>query len=451
MPYQLQVNLLMNSKTRMEQSLLIRNLQTNLQEHLPQHLDLLRQMVNINSFTSNPAGVNELGKMTAETFSKLGFEAEFVQAADFIYGQHLVLTRPARSVNGRGAPKIGLISHLDTVYPAAEEWENDFSWRISGKRIYGPGVYDIKGGTVMIYMMLAALQAEAPAFFDSVSWVVLLNAAEEALVPDFGHLILEHLSGETLASLVFEGGEAAHVEPGEYRLVVARKGMARYHIRVEGKAAHAGTAHALGANAILQMADVVKRISSLTDYEKDLTINVGTIAGGTVINRVPHQASASMEMRAFSPATFAATSEKITALNGFSSVRSANDGYPCQVHVDVLGEWGPWASNEKSKALMALWQETGRELGLRILPQERGGLSDGNWTWYDIPTVDGLGPDGGNAHCSERSDDGSKDQEYILPGSYVPKALMNILGIMRLVRQWTGGSEQVPSEDRLSI
>jgi glutamate carboxypeptidase len=156
-------------------------------------------------------------------------------------------------------------------------------------------------------------------------------------------------------------------------------------------------------------------------------------------------------MRAFSPATFAAASDKITALNEFSSVHSANDGYPCQVHVDVLGKWGPWASNEKSKALLAMWQETGRELGIRILPQERGGLSDGNWTWYDIPTIDGLGPDGGNAHCSERSEDGSKDQEYILPDSFAPKALMNILGIMRLVRQWSGGSEQVPSEDRLSI
>jgi glutamate carboxypeptidase len=52
-----------------------------------------------------------------------------------------------------------------------------------------------------------------------------------------------------------------------------------------------------------------------------------------------------------------------------------------------------------------------------------------------IPTIDGLGPDGGNAHCSEKSDDGSKDQEYIVPESYVPKALLNILSIMDLAEQ----------------
>jgi glutamate carboxypeptidase len=435
----------------MERPDLIQNLQTYLQENLPQHLDLLQQMVNINSFTSSPAGVNELGKFTAEAFSVLGFEAEFIQAADFVYGQHLVMTRPGRSMNGRGAPKIGLVSHLDTVYPAAEEQDNDFHWRISGKRIYGPGVYDIKGGTLMIYMMLAALKAEAPTFFDSVTWVVLLNAAEEALVPDFGRLVLDRLGDDTLASLVFEGGEVEHVQPGECRLVVARKGMGRYHIRVEGKAAHAGTAHAHGANAIMQMADVIKRLSDLTDYEQKVTINVGTIAGGTVINRVPHQASASVEMRAYSPSVFAATSQKINAFNTFSSVHSANGGYPCRVHVDVLDEWGPWATNGKSKALLGVWQETGRELGIQVESQERGGLSDGNWTWQVIPTIDGLGPDGGNAHCSEKADDGSKDQEFILPDSYVPKALLNILSIMRLVEQQTGGYEWLPSLNRPAI
>ncbi len=417
----------------MQQRDLVPTLEGYLRDNLPRNLDLLRQMVDINSFTANPAGVNELGKFTASLFSALGFSAEFVQAADFVYGKHLILTRPARAVNGRGAPKIGLISHLDTVYPAAEERDNNFHWRVSGKRIYGPGVYDIKGGTMMIYMTLAALQAAAPDFFESITWMVLLNAAEEALVPDFGQLSIERLAGDTRAALVFEGGEAGRGGPDEYHFVVARKGMARYHVRVEGKAAHAGTAHAQGANAILQMADVVRRIADLTDYEQDLTLNVGTIAGGTVINRVPHQASASVEMRAFAPQVFAAATEKMTAFNNLSSVHSVNGHYPCQVNVDVLGEWEPWARNDASQALLAIWGAAAQELGLRVLPQDRGGLSDGNWTWRHTPTMDGLGPTGGNAHCSEWAADGSKEQEYILPDSYIPRALMNALGIMRLV------------------
>ncbi len=407
-----------------------------LQENSSHFLDLLRQMVNINTFTANPPGVNKLGELTADLFASLSFSSEFVQATDFVYGQHLVLTRYGHTTNDIPVPVIGLISHLDTVYPEAEEYDNDFHWRISGKRIYGPGVYDIKGGTIMIFMLMATLQNVAPRFFDSVTWVVLLNAAEESLVPDFGRICQERLRENALAALVFEGGDINHTQPGEYQLVVARKGMARYRITVEGKAAHAGTAHQHGASAILQIADVIRRVADFTDYQQAITFNVGTIAGGTVINRVPHQASAFVEMRAFSPAVFAAGVDKMVALNEFSTVHSANGDYPCRVQIDVLGLWEPWAPNDRSQMLLRHWRTTGQTLGLTIAPQERGGLSDGNWTWRQVPTIDGLGPEGGNAHCSERSEDGSKDQEYVLPDSYLPKALLNLLAIKKLVARY---------------
>jgi glutamate carboxypeptidase len=72
---------------------------------------------------------------------------------------------------------------------------------------------------------------------------------------------------------------------------------------------------------------------------------------------------------------------------------------------------------------------------MRVSQEQRGGLSDGNLLWERFPTLDGLGPAGNNAHCSERSPDGSKDQEYVLVGSFVPKALLNALAIMRLVEE----------------
>lgn len=417
----------------MSYTTLVPTLESYLTENLPDQLTLLQQMVGINSFTANPAGVNALGALTAATFAALGFTAEFVEAKDFIYGRHLILTREGQPRDGRATPRIGLISHLDTVYPAAEEIDNDFFWRVSGERIYGPGVYDIKGGTVMIHLVLSALRALQPALYDGVTWVVLLNAAEEALVPDFGALCRAHLGDDALAALVFEGGQARHGRAEPVPLVVARKGMARYHIQVEGKAAHAGSSHAQGANAILQLADVVQQVAGLTDYEQDLTLNVGSIAGGTVINRVPHQASASVEMRAFAPQVFATAAQRMAAFDGYSSVRSSQGGYACLVQVHKLGEWAPWAPNPASQGLLDLWRGAGAGLGLEVTGQERGGLSDGNWTWDRVPTIDGLGPEGGNAHCSERSEDGAKDQEYILPASFVAKAQLNVLGITALL------------------
>jgi glutamate carboxypeptidase len=48
-------------------------------------------------------------------------------------------------------------------------------------------------------------------------------------------------------------------------------------------------------------------------------------------------------------------------------------------------------------------------------------------------TLDGLGPSGENAHCSERSEDGSKEQEYVLASSFVPKAVLNTVAIIGLI------------------
>jgi glutamate carboxypeptidase len=412
-----------------------RQLYETIQKNLPAYLNLLRKMVAINSFTANPGGVNRLGDLTAGCFAHLGFSAERVQAADLAYGQHLILTRRGRpTAGGQPVPVIGLISHLDTVYTATEEEANEFYWRVEGKRIYGPGTCDIKGGTVMIYLVLETLHALFPEAFERVTWMILLNAAEEALVFDFGELCRARLGDNALAALVFEAGD---VREKRGRLVVARKGMARYTIHVEGKSAHAGASHENGANAIVQLADVISQVATFTDYERKLTFNVGTIIGGTVINRVPHQAVATVEMRAFTSEVFETGVEQMLALNGYVSVRSANEKYPCRVQVDVDGRWQPWPRNEATNELLALYQAAGQEIGIQVVPEARGGLSDGNLIWNDLPTIDGLGPAGGNAHCSERSADGSKDQEYVLPASYLPKGAWNVLALLKLI-----GNEQ---------
>jgi glutamate carboxypeptidase len=408
-------------------------IQTHFDTNLPRYLALLKRMVAINSFTANAAGVNELGALTAEAFARLGFEAEFVQSAVSHYGKHLVLTRP-----GRGGRKIGLVSHLDTVFPPEEEARNNFAWREDGDKVYGPGTVDIKGGTVMMVMVLEALQQHAPDAFEEITWVLLIDAAEEAEAEDFGALCIERLAGpETLACLIFEGGAYAD---GDFKIVVTRKGMAVFQVTVEGRAAHAGTSHEQGANAIVQLAHTLTKIGAMTDYDRQLTYNIGTVSGGTVTNRVPHQAEARLEMRTFDPEVYEAGVEQMLALNGASDVASPADGFPCTVTVEVLRKTQPWPRNEQTDHLYSLWSETAAELDYKTIPEFRGGLSDGNHFWHAIPTTDGLGPSGKNAHCSEQSEDGSKEQEYVLVSSFVPKALLNTLAILKLIDQAKLGS-----------
>ncbi len=280
-------------------------------------------------------------------------------------------------------------------------------------------------------MMLDALRTVAPEIYDAVSWRVLLNSAEEQAALDFDGLCLERLQPErTLACLVFEGGL---MDGDTAKVVVARKGMAVFLVETLGRAAHAGSGHRHGASAVLQMADLIRRIESFTDYGAELTFNVGVVEGGTVVNRVPHTATAQVEMRAFRPEIYARGMAQMLSLRELSTVTSAHDGHPCRIRVEPIHQRDPWPRNPASDRLLAVWQEAGSELGMRVVAEERGGLSDANMLWQRLPTVDGMGPSGANAHCSEHSADGAKEQEYATRSTFVPRALLNTMAVLKLL------------------
>ena len=381
---------------------------------------MLRAMVAVNSFTENAAGVNRLGELTAECFAPLGFAPAFVQAATAGFGRHLVLRRPWIE----GAPTVALISHLDTVYTEEEEARNHFVWRCEGGRISGPGTNDIKGGTVLIHQTLTALAEVHPAEFAATNWVVLLNACEEVISEDFGEVCRAHLPADALACLLFEGDGGAS---DDFSLVSARKGRATFLIDVQGRGAHAGGQHRSGANAVAELARVVLEIERMTDYGAGLTVNVGSIRGGTVTNRVPHEARTEMEMRAFDPAVYAAARQRIFDLAGPGAIPG------CTITVTLDHETVPWPRNSETDRLLALWTRTGEALGMKIGSEERGGLSDGNVLWNYFPTLDGLGPRGEHSHCSEHSADGSKVQEWVDVSSFVPKAVLNASALLALL------------------
>jgi glutamate carboxypeptidase len=398
-----------------------------LNEQMPAALEMLRQMVGINSFTGNRDGVNRLARFTAECFAPLGFSAEFVPSENPGYGDHLVLTR-----RGRSTRSVAMVSHLDTVFPPEEEARNSFRWQPEGDRIYGPGTHDIKGGTVMIWLVLRALQAQHSALFDDITWKLLWNSSEEQLSHDFGDVCRMRFNKETLAALVFE----SEGRLGDERLmVVARKGRATWRVTVNGRGAHAGAKHRHGANSIVQLTHTLQRIAAMTDYSRELTFNVGTVSGGTVLNRVPHEAVAEGEFRAFSPEVYGQAKSALLALSGPGEVRSVADRHACDVKVKILTESRPWPRNADTDRLAAIWCDAGKKAGIPVSIEQRGGLSDGNLIWDAAPTLDGLGPWGDNDHCSERSADGAKVPEYVEVTSFVPKAMLNVTAIQKLVGQ----------------
>lgn len=242
---------------------------------------------------------------------------------------------------------------------------------------------------------------------------------------DFAVRVRELCPDGARAVLVFEGGQ---IKGTDYQIVTARKGRAEYRITSEGRAAHAGSSHAEGVNAIVALCDAVKTAAAITDYAAGLTVNVGHIYGGTALNRVPHEAIAELEVRAYEQS---AMQRAHTALK--SLVAKNPVAQEARLKVECLGRTPAWPASEATARVFSYWADAALQLGLRAVATSRGGLSDANYLCGLGPTLDGLGPSGANAHCSERSADGSKVPEYVDVDSFVPKAAMNILALSRLL------------------
>jgi glutamate carboxypeptidase len=288
----------------------------------------------------------------------------------------LVADRPhLRWRFGAGPPRVVLIGHFDTVWPLGTLVRWPFS--VDGDRATGPGVVDMKAGLVILFHALAHLDD-----LDGVA--VVLNSDEEIGSPTSVALIEETARGAA-GALVLEGSS-------EGRLKVARKGIAHYVVRVNGRASHAGIAPHLGVNAGVELAHQVLRIADLGDAAKTTTVTPTDSAAGTTSNTVPAIGRVSVDARSFDPAELARVD---AALRGLTPV------LPGAGVLVELGPSRPAMPESAAVELFALAQRTAAELGIAPLVGEAvGGGSDGNLTaGIGVRTLDGLGAIGGNAHA----------------------------------------------------
>jgi glutamate carboxypeptidase len=360
-------------------------------------IGLLRRLVEVNSFTGNREGVREVGRIVEEMFLPLGFSARRI-------GDHLALER-----GGAGGPRLLLVGHLDTVYP------ENFPWREEGRRISGPGVCDMKGGIVVMWMALSELCRARGQGAAAPDVTLLFNATEEGGCADFPPLARSLVTPATRACLVYEPGLEAG---GRTTVVTERKGSGRFRIDVTGRQAHSGHSHEKGASAIRELARVVERIEARTDYARGVTFNVGTVEGGTTVNSVPGRASASLDLRAWTSEDFAWGRAHALGLSGEGSIPGT------RVEVTELPGYPPWPANEGSRGL----GEIACALDPGIVAGRRGGGSDGCHLWDLVPTLDGLGPVGRNAHVAS-----GEDPESVDPASFRPRARLSVALFRKLL------------------
>jgi glutamate carboxypeptidase len=358
---------------------------------------LLQRLALIESPSGDPGGLEQIIKILSAELKSAGMAVRRMpgRASGFLYARQLV--HQAKS------PFQLLIGHCDTVWPIGSL--GSMPVRAESGNFCGPGVFDMKAGLVQMVYALRALNAfslTAP-----VTCKVVVNADEEIGSPDSTPLI---------RSLARRAERAFILEPAfgpSGKLKTARKAVGNFTLTIKGRAAHAGVSPEQGASAILELSHQVQRLFALNDAARGITVNVGTIAGGTRSNVIAAEVRAAIDVRV-------RTREDGKALE--AAVRGLTPVNPeTALQVDGGFDHPPMEPSERNQALWWLAHEAGRLLGLELEQAAVGGASDGNTTSQYTATLDGLGAVGDGAHAAH---------EYVELFHLVERAALLVLLLM---------------------
>jgi glutamate carboxypeptidase len=356
-------------------------LQAAVAARYPRFVDELSTLVAIDCGSYTPTGVNRVADGVGASLAELGAAVERIphrpegrerQLGDLVIGR----------LSGSG-PRLLLIGHMDTVFEPGTAAERPF--RVSGERATGPGVSDMKGGLLAGLHALAALHA-----IDRRPSVTFVANPDEEIGSPFSTPHIRRLVADHDAALVLECARAN----GD--IVSARKGIADYEVTISGRAAHAGVEPEKGRSAIVEAARQVLALHALNGRWPSVTLNAGVIEGGTRPNVVAAACRLELDVRAATASEFdlavAEVREIVThpTLEGVSAeLRQA------AFHPPMERTAGNARMAELAIAIAA-------EMGFELHEALTGGASDANTTTAaGLPSLDGLGPIGGDDHSAD--------------------------------------------------
>ncbi|MFQ5790369.1 MAG: M20 family metallopeptidase [Acidobacteriota bacterium] len=338
---------------------------------------LLRRLVESESPSHDKQAVDRLGKMLEAEFEEAGGQVRWVRSDHF--GDHLRAEFPGASRDGQ----ILVLGHMDTVWEVGTL--QDMPFRMEAGRVYGPGAFDMKAGLVQLLFALRALRngARRPA-----TRLVAFISTDEEIGSLSSRRHIEEEARRSRAVLVLEPSL-----PPDGKLKTFRKGVGVFELHVKGRAAHAGLDPRSGVSAVEEMARQILALHELTDDDRGVTVNVGTVRGGSRSNVVAAEAQAQIDVRVSTLADAREMEERMLSLSPFLEGAA----------VEVTGGMDR-PPLERTPAVVALYEKAraiaGR-LGFDLGEGPAGGGSDGNLTAaLGVPTLDGLGAVGDGAHAA---------------------------------------------------
>jgi glutamate carboxypeptidase len=376
-----------------------RKIVTHIRQNMPQTLQLLENIVNVNSGTLNTEGVKKVGAILREQFDRTGFTTEWVSLPDSLQrAGHLVASR-----KGKNGKKLFLIGHLDTVFEP-DMPANPYK-KLNDSTATGQGVNDMKGGDVII---LAALQAlnSIGALNDATITAYLAGDEERAGQPtavsraDF----IERAKQADVA-LAFETAQSFST------VATARRGSSGWLLTVTGKQAHSSGVFNNNYGSIYEAARIVNEFRQQLAREKYLTFNPGLFVGGSEVlfDKSKSQANVSGKTNIISPLTvvqgdlrFLTETQKEAARAKMLRIATTNNLAATKATITFENGIPAMEPTEGNKKLLQMLDKTSTDLGLG--PTKAGdpgsrGAGDISYVAKYVDCLDGLGASGKGAHA----------------------------------------------------
>jgi len=377
-------------------------------ERRDEFVEALGTLVDVDSGTFTPEGVNKVADACEERFARTGWSVERrshepaageSQLGDLLIGRI-----------GDSGPRVLMIGHTDTVFPEGTAAERPFS--VEGDRAFGPGVCDMKSGLLAGFFAVELL-LEAEPLPCRVTYVCNLD---EEIGSTFSKAIIQEVAADADVAFVLEPAR------GDGELVTARKGVTDLRIDITGRAAHAGVEPHLGASAVLDGANKVIELHELNGQWPGVTVNAGVLTGGTRPNVVAERCFIQVDIRAPNEEALRAVEDAAVRIGEGSVVPGTRSD------VRLGANHRPMERTEATVRLYELARGVASELGFDVGERATGGASDANTTAAEgVPTLDGLGPMGGAAHSPG---------EWTDLTSIVPRVSL-LAGLIGRVAEWS--------------
>jgi glutamate carboxypeptidase len=386
------------------------------QKEKPRMLDTLKELVAIESGSSDIEGLDKIAGVIAGRLKTLGGKVELLEPGPNVYKMFDTPAQIGKMVKatftGKGTKKLLLLAHMDTVYPLGMLSKQAF--RIEEDRAYGLGIADDRHGIAVILHALTILKSIGHAEYGTLT--VLINGDEEISSPASRFVITE-LGAQHDVVLSFEGGGGPKFD----QIRLATSGIAAATIKVQGRASHAGGAPEQGVNALYELAHQIMQARDLSQPEVGLKVNWTLARAGVVRNMIPPEAQTQADIRVDRIDDYDDIEKKLRE-------RVTNKLLPgSKVELIFERRRPPLQATDASRALAghaaAIYEQ---ELGMKLTVRDRptGGGTDAAFAALKTkaPVVEGLGLRGFGAH--------STNAEYVLISSIEPRLYLAVRMIM---------------------